>query len=59
LNPNGYTTVITDEKESDASSTAGNRLIIEPIRSARQRRIADAAGRAMDANEKTFRRLAR
>jgi hypothetical protein len=40
-------------------TTDGTQLIIEPMRSARQRRIAAVARRAMDANEKTFRRLAK
>ena len=36
----------------------GKRLIIEPLRPGRKRRIVDAAKRAMDAHENTFRRLA-
>ena len=40
-------------------TTDGKRLIIEPQRSSRKRRITDAAKRAMDAHESTFRRLAK
>jgi antitoxin component of MazEF toxin-antitoxin module len=49
---------ITQETELDIT-TDGKRLIIEPVRSTRRRRIADAAKRAMDAHENTFRRLAK
>ena len=49
---------ITQETELDIT-TDGKRLIIEPVRSTRRRRIADAAKRAMDAHENTFRKLAR
>ena len=44
---------MTHQKASDAHRR--KRLIIEPFR---KRRIADAAKRAMDAHEKTFRRPA-
>jgi antitoxin MazE len=49
---------ITQETELDIT-TDGKRLIIEPVRSTRRGRIADAAKRAMDAHENTFRRLAK
>lgn len=39
--------------------TDGNRLIIEPVRRSRRRRIAAAARRVMDAHEETFRKLAK
>lgn len=40
-------------------TTDGDRLIIEPIRRRRRRRVADAAERAMVANDETMRKLAR
>jgi antitoxin MazE len=41
-------------------TTDGERLIIEPIRRRRRRRrVADAADRAMAANDETMRKLAR
>ena len=40
-------------------STDGERLIIEPIRRRRRRRVADAGDRAMAANDETMRKLAR
>lgn len=40
-------------------TTDGKRLIVEPVRSSRKRRVLDAAKRAMDAHEGTFRRLAK
>ena len=49
---------ITQETELDMT-TDGKRLIIEPLRRGRKRRIVDAAKRAMDAHESTFRRLAK
>ena len=49
---------ITQETELEMT-TDGKRLIIEPVRSPRRRRTADAAKRAMDAHENTFRRLAK
>ena len=49
---------ITQETELEIT-TDGKRLIIEPVRSLRRRRIADAAKRAMDTHEDTFRRLAK
>ena len=48
---------ITQETELDMT-TDGKRLIIEPVRPSRKRRLADAAKRALDAHERTFRRLA-
>jgi len=39
--------------------TDGARLIIEPVRSCRRRRIAEAAKRVMDTHESAFRRLAK
>ena len=49
---------ITQETELEMT-TDGKRLIIEPVRTPRRRRISDAAKRAMDAHEGTFRRLAK
>jgi antitoxin MazE len=49
---------ITQETELEVT-TDGKRLIIEPLRTNRKRRIADAAKRAMDTHESTFRRLAK
>jgi antitoxin MazE len=49
---------ITKDTEVEVS-TDGKRLIIEPVRGGRRKRIADAAKRAMDAHESTFRRLRR
>jgi antitoxin MazE len=49
---------ITQETELDMI-TDGKRLIIEPSRPNRRRRLADAAKRALDAHENTFRRLAK
>jgi antitoxin component of MazEF toxin-antitoxin module len=49
---------ITQETELEVS-TDGKRLIIEPLRSKKKHRLADAAKRAMDAHESTFRRLAK
>jgi antitoxin component of MazEF toxin-antitoxin module len=40
-------------------STDGNRLILEPVRPGRRKRIGDAAKRAMDSHEGTFRKLAK
>jgi len=40
-------------------TTDGDRLIIEPIRRRRRRRVAEAADRAMSANDRTMRKLAR
>jgi antitoxin component of MazEF toxin-antitoxin module len=40
-------------------STDGERLIIEPIRRRRRRRVVDAAERAMAAHDETMRKLAR
>ena len=40
-------------------TTDGERLIIEPVRSARRTRLRAAAKRAMDANDATFRKLAK
>lgn len=40
-------------------STDGNRLILEPVRSARRKRLTEAAQRAMDAHDETFRKLAK
>jgi antitoxin MazE len=48
---------ITQETELDMT-TDGKRLIIEPLRT-RKRRLGDAAKRALDAHESTFRRLAK
>jgi len=48
---------ITQETELEVT-TDGKRLIVEPLRSSRKRRIVDAAKRAIDAHESTFRRLA-
>jgi antitoxin MazE len=48
---------ITKDTELDLS-TDGKRLIVEPVRGSKRKRIADAARRAMDAHESTFRRLA-
>ena len=49
---------ITQETELEVT-TDGKKLTIEPLRSSRKRRIADAAKRAMDVHENTFRRLAK
>ena len=49
---------ITQETELDMI-TDGKRLIIEPVRPSRKQRLADAAKRALDAHESTFRRLAK
>ena len=49
---------ITQETDLEMT-TDGRRLIIEPLRPSRKRRIVDAAKRAMDAHENTFRRLAK
>ena len=49
---------ITQETELDMT-TDGKRLIIEPVHPPRRRRVVDAAKRAMDAHENTFRRLAK
>lgn len=49
---------ITQDTELDIT-TDGKRLIIEPVRSPRRHRIAEAAKRAMDVHENTFRRLAK
>ena len=40
-------------------STDGNRLILEPVRSARRKKLTEAAQRAMDAHDETFRKLAK
>ena len=40
-------------------TTDGDRLIIEPVRSARQAKLRAAARRAMDAHDSTFRKLAK
>jgi antitoxin component of MazEF toxin-antitoxin module len=40
-------------------STDGERLIIEPIRRRRRKRVSDAGDRAMAANDETMRKLAR
>ncbi len=40
-------------------STDGNRLILEPVRAGRRNKVADAAERAMDAHDRTFRKLAK
>jgi antitoxin MazE len=40
-------------------TTDGDRLILTPVRPGRRRRIAAAARRVMDANDSTFRRLAK
>ena len=48
---------ITQETELDMI-TDGKRLIIEPS-GPNRRRLADAAKRALDAHESTFRRLAK
>lgn len=40
-------------------STDGNRLILEPVRTSKQKRIAEAAKRAMDAHDGTFGKLAK
>ena len=39
--------------------TDGERLIIEPIRHGRRKRLADAAKRVMDAHDRTLRKLAK
>jgi antitoxin component of MazEF toxin-antitoxin module len=49
---------ITQETELEMT-TDGKRLIIEPLRPHRKRRLADAAKGAMDTHEDTFRRLAK
>jgi antitoxin component of MazEF toxin-antitoxin module len=49
---------ITQETELEMT-TDGKRLIIEPLHPKRKRRLADAAKRAMDMHESTFRRLAK
>lgn len=49
---------ITQETELEMT-TDGKRLIIEPLHPNRKRRLADAAKRAMDKHEETFRRLAK
>lgn len=49
---------ITQETDLEMT-TDGKRLIIEPVRHSRKRRIVDAAKRAMDAHENTFRRIAK
>ena len=49
---------ITQETELEMT-TDGRRLIIEPVGPPRKRRITDAAKRAMDKHENTFRRLAK
>lgn len=38
--------------------TDGERLIIEPVRPERRRRLADAAARVMTAHDETLRKLA-
>jgi len=40
-------------------TTDGERLIIEPVRRRRRRRVAEAADRAMAGNDETMRKLAR
>jgi antitoxin component of MazEF toxin-antitoxin module len=40
-------------------TTDGDRLIIEPVRSARQAKLRMAAKRAMDAHDKAFSKLAK
>ena len=40
-------------------TTDGDRLIIEPVRTARQAKLRAAARRAMDAQDSTFRKLAK
>jgi antitoxin component of MazEF toxin-antitoxin module len=40
-------------------STDGERLIIEPIRGLRRKRVTEAARRAMDAHDKTLKKLAK
>ena len=40
-------------------TTDGNRLILEPVRSPRRKRVEDAAKRAMDAHDSTLRKLAK
>ena len=40
-------------------TTDGDRLIIEPVRSARQAKLRAAGRRAMDAHDSTFRKLAK
>jgi antitoxin MazE len=48
------------DRETDLElTTDGERLIIEPIRRRRRRRVADAAARAMAGNDGTMRKLAR
>jgi antitoxin MazE len=49
---------IDRETELDMT-TDGERLIIEPIRRRRRRRVADAADRAMAGNDETMRKLSR
>lgn len=40
-------------------STDGTRLILEPVRTQKGKRISQAARRAMDAHDGTFRKLAK
>ncbi len=40
-------------------TTDGSRLILEPVRGPRRKRVLDAAKRVMDAHQGTFRRLAK
>ena len=47
-----------DRKVTLDMSTDGHRLIIEPLRPNRRKRLADAAKRVMDAHDKTLRALA-
>ena len=47
---------ITQETDLEMT-TDGKRLIIEPVRPSRKRRIVDADKRTMNAHENTFRRL--
>ena len=54
-----FSTVARDSETTFCYTTDGKRLIIEPLRPGRKRRIVDAAKRAMDAHESTFRRLAK
>lgn len=39
--------------------TDGERLIIEPVRRGRRKRVVDAARRVMEAHDQTLRKLAR
>jgi antitoxin MazE len=40
-------------------TTDGKLLVLEPVRKGRQKRVAEAAKRVMDAHDETFRKLAK